>query len=344
VVGQLRAGEDHSYFGEHSCLLGEEQSTTVVATSYVELYSLSRADLELVLQQYPEVTEEFSDMGESGVIGWWMRSGLRRLPDLCCLCCAVSKEGGTGSPGRPASPALDSPQSQRWNITKAAQQQHPHASLLPGILHHQQQQAGGCAGSPAAGAGQPSQEQAAGAFAAGAGSPSMRVPRDTSASVADRLCGDSLGELPCLSSARSSISLARQSVPPGSIPHCHQQLQQQPFDTQQPRPSLGRCSLPAGMPLARAGSLAREAGAAELLRRPSQMRQGSGMFRTTTKYLFPGYQDRSGMLVPQALVVTSEGGGLSDGTQQLLRQASLQRRSSLTLVRPSQLLGADGSA
>jgi CRP-like cAMP-binding protein len=55
------AGE---YFGEYSCLLGQERSASVVASSYVELYSLSRADLELVLQQWPELAEQFEAMGE----------------------------------------------------------------------------------------------------------------------------------------------------------------------------------------------------------------------------------------------------------------------------------------
>jgi hypothetical protein len=38
---------------------------TVVASTYCELYSLSRADLEEVLQQWPELAEEFEAMGES---------------------------------------------------------------------------------------------------------------------------------------------------------------------------------------------------------------------------------------------------------------------------------------
>lgn len=35
-----------------------------MASSYVELYSLSRADLEEVLQQWPELAEQFEAMGE----------------------------------------------------------------------------------------------------------------------------------------------------------------------------------------------------------------------------------------------------------------------------------------
>lgn len=58
-LGYLHCGE---YFGEHSCLLGQERSASVVASSYVELYSLSRADLELVLQQWPELAEQFEAM------------------------------------------------------------------------------------------------------------------------------------------------------------------------------------------------------------------------------------------------------------------------------------------
>jgi CRP-like cAMP-binding protein len=39
-------------------------AATVVASTYCELYSLSRADLEEVLQQWPELAEEFEAMGE----------------------------------------------------------------------------------------------------------------------------------------------------------------------------------------------------------------------------------------------------------------------------------------
>lgn len=60
-LGYLHPGE---YFGEYSCLLGQERSATVVASGYVELYSLSRADLEMVLQQWPELAEQFEAMGE----------------------------------------------------------------------------------------------------------------------------------------------------------------------------------------------------------------------------------------------------------------------------------------
>jgi len=65
-LGFLRPGE---YFGEYSCLLGQERSATVVASSYVELYSLSRADLEAVLQQWPELAEQFEAMGEATFLG-----------------------------------------------------------------------------------------------------------------------------------------------------------------------------------------------------------------------------------------------------------------------------------
>jgi CRP-like cAMP-binding protein len=40
-------------------------AATVVASTYCELYSLSRADLEEVLQQWPELAEEFEAMGKS---------------------------------------------------------------------------------------------------------------------------------------------------------------------------------------------------------------------------------------------------------------------------------------
>lgn len=69
-LGYLHPGE---YFGEYSCLLGQERSATVVASSYVELYSLSRADLEVVLQQWPELAEQFEAMGE------WLGGDMRHL-------------------------------------------------------------------------------------------------------------------------------------------------------------------------------------------------------------------------------------------------------------------------
>lgn len=51
-------------------MLGQERSASVVASGYVELCSLSRADLELVLQQWPELAEQFEAMGECWLCGW----------------------------------------------------------------------------------------------------------------------------------------------------------------------------------------------------------------------------------------------------------------------------------
>jgi hypothetical protein len=53
-------------------------SATVVVSTYCELYSLSRADLEEVLQQWPELAQEFATMGESGQQARWY-----------CLCMTV---------------------------------------------------------------------------------------------------------------------------------------------------------------------------------------------------------------------------------------------------------------
>jgi hypothetical protein len=92
-LGYLHPGE---YFGEYSCLLGQERSATVVASGYVELYSLSRSDLELVLQQWPELAEQFESMGEW--TSWWHQQ--RCLPRLhvtdssCYLLGTVYKASG----------------------------------------------------------------------------------------------------------------------------------------------------------------------------------------------------------------------------------------------------------
>lgn len=76
-LGYLHPGE---YFGEYSCLLGQERSATVVASSYVELYSLNRTDLEVVLQQWPELAEQFEAMG-----GWLAGCAV-------CLLCRTSTQ------------------------------------------------------------------------------------------------------------------------------------------------------------------------------------------------------------------------------------------------------------
>lgn len=91
-LGFLRPGE---YFGEYSCLLGQERSATVVASTYLELYSLSRADLEAVLQQWPELAEQFEAMGETAFLRAapgcahiaWHQQLASAVPEPCCPAC-----------------------------------------------------------------------------------------------------------------------------------------------------------------------------------------------------------------------------------------------------------------
>jgi hypothetical protein len=64
-VGILGRGE---CFGTYSCLLGEPRAATVVSVSYSELYSLARKDLEEVVSRWPELGENFSVLGEKGVL------------------------------------------------------------------------------------------------------------------------------------------------------------------------------------------------------------------------------------------------------------------------------------
>lgn len=47
-----------SYFGEHTCLLGEKRVATVVAVTFSELNSLSRLSLERMAGQWPELIQE----------------------------------------------------------------------------------------------------------------------------------------------------------------------------------------------------------------------------------------------------------------------------------------------
>ena len=62
LIGYLHGGD---YFSEYSCLLGEPRTATVVASTFCELYSLTRADLEQVLQQWPKLAAEFESLGET---------------------------------------------------------------------------------------------------------------------------------------------------------------------------------------------------------------------------------------------------------------------------------------
>ncbi|GMH40004.1 hypothetical protein BSKO_07908 [Bryopsis sp. KO-2023] len=63
-LGMLYTGE---YFGEYSCLLGECRTATVVAQEYCELYSLSRTDLDEILEDLPELGKVFLKMVEGYV-------------------------------------------------------------------------------------------------------------------------------------------------------------------------------------------------------------------------------------------------------------------------------------
>lgn len=85
-IGKLRKGE---YFGEYSCLLGtfsvpcetcffsgEYRTATVVAEDYCELYSLSRSDLDTILDEMPELGIEFLKMVEGYVAAGYGESPL----------------------------------------------------------------------------------------------------------------------------------------------------------------------------------------------------------------------------------------------------------------------------
>lgn len=56
--------EAGNFFGEYATLTGEKRCTTIVALTYCELYLLARADLEVVLANWPEVALEFSSLGQ----------------------------------------------------------------------------------------------------------------------------------------------------------------------------------------------------------------------------------------------------------------------------------------
>ena len=62
-LGQLTAGQ---YFGEYSCLTSTVRTATIVAASYCELYSLTRKDLQRVLQEFPELVADFDKLSKSG--------------------------------------------------------------------------------------------------------------------------------------------------------------------------------------------------------------------------------------------------------------------------------------
>ncbi|KAK3269445.1 hypothetical protein CYMTET_22114 [Cymbomonas tetramitiformis] len=62
TVDTLTAGQ---YFGEVAVLTGQRRTASIVAETYCELYSLSKADIERVLQDWPEIAESFSLLGEA---------------------------------------------------------------------------------------------------------------------------------------------------------------------------------------------------------------------------------------------------------------------------------------
>jgi hypothetical protein len=64
-----------------TCTLGSTLASTAACwASYVELYSLNRTDLEVVLQQWPELAEQFEAMG-----GWLAGCAV-------CLLCRTSTQ------------------------------------------------------------------------------------------------------------------------------------------------------------------------------------------------------------------------------------------------------------
>lgn len=51
-IAQLKDGD---YFGEMALMTNERRNSTVVATSFCDIYQLSRRDFEEVIVGYPEV-------------------------------------------------------------------------------------------------------------------------------------------------------------------------------------------------------------------------------------------------------------------------------------------------
>eukprot|EP00873_Tetraselmis_striata_P000645 jgi/Tetstr1/420909/TSEL_011972.t1 len=60
-IGELQAGQ---YFGEYSCLTGEMRTATVVAVQYSELYSLSKATLDGMIDTWPHMAVELYNLVE----------------------------------------------------------------------------------------------------------------------------------------------------------------------------------------------------------------------------------------------------------------------------------------
>mmetsp|Transcript_40406 Transcript_40406/g.114405 ORF Transcript_40406/g.114405 Transcript_40406/m.114405 type:complete len:993 (-) Transcript_40406:789-3767(-) len=92
LAGQLQGGE---HFGEYSCLLGHPRTSTVVATEFSELYSLSRDDLMDVYRMWPELHQEFLDLVHQfqEVTGIREQGGSSVLPEVRAL---PQENAGTG--------------------------------------------------------------------------------------------------------------------------------------------------------------------------------------------------------------------------------------------------------
>ena len=78
VLGVHREG---SFFGEHTCLLGNKRVASVVATAFCELQALSRLSLEKVARQWPELIDEIMKLLDECVC--------MSLYPLACACCLL---------------------------------------------------------------------------------------------------------------------------------------------------------------------------------------------------------------------------------------------------------------
>lgn len=83
AMGLIEAG---SFFGEYATLTGEKRCTTIVALTYCELYLLSRPNLDLVLSNWPEVSVEFSQLGQVMEAQGMFTEGMQ----VCTVQCVVN--------------------------------------------------------------------------------------------------------------------------------------------------------------------------------------------------------------------------------------------------------------
>ena len=81
VLGVHREG---SFFGEHTCLLGNKRVASVVATAFCELQALSRASLERIARQWPELVVEIMKLLDE------CASHARDQRCTCTLCALLS--------------------------------------------------------------------------------------------------------------------------------------------------------------------------------------------------------------------------------------------------------------